>query len=246
MVLPVGDGFVAVGVTGDEAGAWISRDGVTAERVESPELAGEGVQVINRAAIISETELVAVGFERPSSGEDVSAVWASGDAGESWLRLPTDESFTSVDGSHMRGVVAGSDGRVVAGGFDGHDNGVGATTWMSQDGVEWVRSPAEPDGEPFGGEGGQEIATLVEGPNGFVAVGEDESSGDFDAAVWTSPDGIEWTKQDDSPDLGGPNDQRMIYALATPAGIIAVGYEEIGGDANGAVWTSRTGPRGRE
>jgi hypothetical protein len=140
----------------------------------------------------------------------------------------------------MRSITITGEGLVVGGGFDGHDNGVGAVVWKTGDLVTWTRFPAEVDGDPFGGDNGQEVATVLPGGPGVVAVGEDQSSGESDAAVWTTSDGSSWTRVDD-PDLTGPGDQFMIYAIQTQSGLIAVGSDDRSGDDDGAVWVSEDG-----
>jgi hypothetical protein len=73
--------------------------------------------------------------------------------------------------------------------------------------------------------------------------------GDWDAAVWVSADGIEWTRV-----YAGntePGHQNMLDIAATDAGYIAVGFDAtLGGDppwlpewvdGDGAVWTSADG-----
>jgi len=54
------------------------------------------------------------------------------------------------------------------------------------------------------------MSVTVGGP-GLVAVGLDESSGDKDAAVWTSPDGITWSRvPHDDAVFGGEDEQLMV------------------------------------
>jgi CheY-like chemotaxis protein len=65
-------------------------------------------------------------------------------------------------------------------------------------------------------------------------------TGESDAAVWTTADGSTWTRVDD-PDLTGPGDQFMIYAIQTQSGLIAVGSDDRSGDDDGAVWVSEDG-----
>jgi hypothetical protein len=242
MVLAVGDGFLAVGENGDDAGAWTSSDGEHWARVDSEQLGedGDGKQVINRAAVVSGDEVIAVGYESFGTGDDPAAVWSSPDGGSTWTRLDTADAFTSTKGARMRAVAVESDGRVVAGGFDGVQVERSAVAWTFTDAEGWSRTPDDPGGELFGGDGGQEIATIIAGPDGYVAVGEDEGSGDFDAAVWTSPDGSEWTKST-SPDLTGAGDQRLIHVLGTTSGLMAVGYADEGSGQDGAVWISENG-----
>ncbi len=58
------------------------------------------------------------------------------------------------------------------------------------------------------------------GGPGLVAVGSDAGGGDVDAAVWTSPDGITWSRVPlDEAVFGGTADQVTLGPTATrPAG----------------------------
>ena len=54
------------------------------------------------------------------------------------------------------------------------------------------------------------VGVTVGGP-GVVAVGREGSAPDTDAAVWTSPDGITWSRiPDDEAVLGGELPQEMV------------------------------------
>jgi len=108
-----------------------------------------------------------------------------------------------------------------------------AAVWRGvSDGSNW--SLEEIDGG--GGPGNQGMASVAEGESGFVAVGSDDASGNFDAAAWTSPDGASWTRvSPESPStFGGPEDQQMRRVVSGGPGFVAVGYN---GDA-AEVWTS--------
>jgi len=65
---------------------------------------------------------------------------------------------------------------------------VPATTTTIPAGVTWTRIPHNTT--IFGGPNRQEMRAVVAGGPGLVAVGYDDSGGDWDAAVWTgSPSG---------------------------------------------------------
>jgi len=72
-----------------------------------------------------------------------------------------------------------------------------------------------------------------------VAVGNDSSGGDFDAAVWTSPDGVVWSRvAHDEAVFGGDANQQVVSVATMESGIVAVGDEESGGDFDAAVWVA--------
>ncbi len=75
----------------------------------------------------------------------------------------------------------------------------------------------------------------------LVAVGAFGSSPDLtlqDAAVWTSPDGLEWTPVADE-DLGGVDGQHIWAVQPVGGRLVAVGFT-YGSDGtyDGAIWTS--------
>lgn len=118
-------------------------------------------------------------------------------------------------------------------------NGWDAAVWVSSDGANWTRVRDEPSLEVAGY---QAMYGVVAGGPGFVAVGIDdrESSGDSDAAVWTSPDGWRWTRVGhDESVFGGPDMQTMSAVASGPSGVVAVG--EDGPGRRAAVWFSPDG-----
>ena len=100
------------------------------------------------------------------------------------------------------------------------------------------------------------ISSITVGGPGLVAVGSDRTPfgdrqtastapttlppgapGD-DAAVWTSPDGITWSRVAHNMDVfGGPGDQYMNDVVAGGPGLVAVGEHDPGA----LVWTSSDG-----
>jgi hypothetical protein len=139
---------------------------------------------------------------------------------------------------------------------------VGDGIWFSPDGRSWRRvlDPRELGGR-LGGQEGQ-LDALTPFRRGFVAAGQavDPAGGQAVAAVWTSPDGTNWTRARDT-DLepatpaipaGDTTPVRgSIHSIARGGpGLVAVGgvfagsFVEgtlIGPPSEPAVWTSRDG-----
>jgi len=124
--------------------------------------------------------------------------------------------------------------------------------WTSIDGFAWSRVPH--DESVFGGEGEQQMVSVTAGSPGLVAVGWDTSSGSVDAAVWTSADGMTWSRvPHDESVFGGQHDQTMSSVAIGGPGLVAVGadgfldvdrgqltgYDDVISVA--AVWTSVDG-----
>jgi hypothetical protein len=221
-----GPGLVAVGSAENHVAAvWTSVDGITWSRVPHDDA------VFPQGWITSVTEggsgLVAVG----SAGEDSAAVWTSVD-GFVWIRVPHDEAVFGSD--VMNSVTAGGPGLVAV----GEDNG-NAAVWTSAEGATWSRVPDDESvfgdlSAPFGGPGVLSMNSVTRGGPGLVAVGSDDS----DAAVWTSVDGVTWSRvPDDDAVFGGDGEQSMSSVIVAGPGLVAVG----GDDWDAAVWTSVDG-----
>lgn len=128
---------------------------------------------------------------------------------------------------------------------------------VSSPSLTWSRVPY--DEAAFGGARGQMMKSVTVGGPGFVAVGSVENDGDADAAVWTSGDGITWSRvPHDEAVFGGAQGQWINSVTAGGPGLVAVGsdgrfshgYEDAlaygwywWGDQDGAaaVWTSIDG-----
>ena len=183
-IAPFGHGFVAVGVIGDAqtqtgAVAWVSPDGLTWERVDSPAFDG------GKAAAVVEWPadgLVAVG----TTVERREAVsWTSPD-GREWTRAPTEDSRLfksySEDGGYiqMTDVAVVGDQLIGIGGFQGLQRGT-ATSWVSGDGIHWVQAVAAPVQQQ-----GEFYAITAGGP-GAIVVGSFGAPDAYEPRVWVSP-----------------------------------------------------------
>lgn len=191
--------------------------------------------------------LVAVGVDAEPAGPSVAAVWTSAD-GVSWSRVPHSEAlvprgYSSTEGSAgMRAVTVGGPGLVA----------VGEGVWVSPDGVSWTQSSVPGDC--------QELRSVTAGGLGLVAVGhvypspplDDEGCGSAVAAVWTSPDGLTWTRvpHEDSV-FGRSSGPRYPYSFTSMSavtaggpGFVATGLEcppTVQFECDAAVWTSPDG-----
>ncbi len=184
----------------------------------------------------SEMGLVAVGVSGLTELHPV--VWVSPD-GLTWTRLPDDESVLGF-GALMRSVTAYDDG-FVAVGSDDSGGDADAAVWLSPDGLSWTR--VAHDESVFGGEvdqlPDQLMVSVAAFGGGLVAVGESSSVFEINAAVWTSPDGLDWTRV--RPDESIFDDAVTLDVTAWGGGLAAVGIDVSDGDADAAVWTSADG-----
>lgn len=209
---------------------------------------GSGHQEMQGVAAVGSNDAVAVGYDE-ARGRRVPAAWTY-DSSE-WTR-ELDARFGDIRlGAASVGTFYGvaAQGRtVVAVGAAGPIDAIGspeqdALVWTFSDG-SWRRVCREACGNSVSGGGGlgQAMYAIVHRRGGgFVAVGYDVSDEDtrFDAAVWTSPDGLEWSRVPaDAEVFGGPRDQVMRAVTETRSGLlVAVGWNR----RTGAVWTSPNG-----
>ena len=222
-----------------DAAVWTSVDGTTWVRVLDDEavFGGAGAQLMWDVTMWG-SGLVAVG----SSYNDAAA-WTSAD-GTHWTPVPHDEDvFGGPRIQEIESIAPGGPG-LVAVGWDESGEDTDGAVWTSPDGTTWTRVPD--DGAVFGGEGMQRINRVTIGGPGLVAVGMEGPDDNIDAAVWTSADGIAWTKvPPDESSLGGAGEQSMWGVARGGPGLVAVGWDGTDtGDAgvgDAAVWTSEDG-----
>jgi hypothetical protein len=253
-----GPGLVAVGSAEDldDAAVWTSVDGICWFQVPHDDAVFGGPDDQWMSDVTTGGPgLVAVGFdgchacgEEPYDESD-AAVWTSGD-GLAWSRVPHDEAL--FGGAEMTSVMAAGPGLVAVGqAVSGSDTD--AAVWTSVDGIVWSRIPH--DEEVFGGPDNQTMNDITVGGPGLVAVGRDgaalwEYSGDQVAAVWTSVDGITWSRVPRDPAVFGERQQTdrvMLGVTIGGPGLVAVGWDASDNkDAtvwspDAAVWTSVDG-----
>ena len=178
------------------------------------------------------------GFVAVGESNAVGTVWTSTD-GVSW----TARSFADLglEGGSMFSVVRGGPGFVAVGSWSGvATEGVGildeaeyevAAVWTSVDGIDWTRVPHTP---VFAAEGRNVITwDVTTGGPGLVAVGAEEGPGGIRAAVWTSPDGLKWSRV--PPDAPAFTDGAMDHIVAGGPGLVAWG-SDIWVSDDGIIW----------
>ena len=164
-----------------------------------------------RLVIWTSSRFIAAGH-----GPDGEAFFDSPD-GITWHRQP------SVDSAAFpRGLAAGARGVVAVG-----DAGTTAASWFSADGLSWVASP---DGQALHAGSGNSISmsSVTATPDGWLAVGTESgpctyfcgASNAVRAVIWTSTDGLVWTRQPDSAVLARA---QMNGVARGGSGYIAVG-----------------------
>jgi hypothetical protein len=164
-------------------------------------------------------------------GEPIVVVSADGTdiAGE-------DSGLGGPGTQRYRDVCVGPDGTAVAVGISGTDGAYDAAIRRRAPDGAWTAGEVG-DGS-FGGPGSQQVYGCAAGEDGFVAVGSDDASGDSDARVWTSTDGVAW-RRIQSGVLGGSGDQWASAAAMVPGdtgGWLIGGTDTAPGDGDIALW----------
>jgi hypothetical protein len=181
---------------------------------------------------------VAVGSDGGELGRN-AAVWVSAD-GLVWSRVVDPEGLDADGWQTMNAVTTGGPGLVAVGTSAPGVHKDDAAVWTSTDGLRWIRVPD--DSGDFSGAGDYHMADVVVGGPGLVAVGSVGSVDAGVAAVWTSQDGVVWSRVGhDDEVFGGDGWQFMTSVTLSDLGLVAVGGDGSGGDLDAAVWTSPDG-----
>ena len=213
-----------------DEGAWRDDEVVSLPGDEADE---GGTRFFTATAIRGERMVMAgTGFVGSGSEGNVDgAIFVKDGAG----RLAAVEGVPGLAGpgdEYVDAACAGPGGFVVAGAVrTGAERD--AAAWFSPDGAEWrqVSSPA------FGGPGDQTIEDCAVTAKGFVAAGSSTTGDLADAAVWTSPDGVTWTRVE-APVLAGDDAQFISGMAAEGVEVVAVGADGRSGEYEVALWHS--------
>ena len=228
-VVATGTGFVAVGSSGlrGPGAAWTSTDGASWQATPGEEALAT---LPLDAVVVTGTGLDAFGADCAGTGECVTTNQVSFD-GSAWSKVP---DFVGATGAEPVGF-ASNGGRLVGVGSEYvSPNPVvyAGRAWTSPTGGTWTQVPDSPAFAKA------EMNDVAVGPHGLVAVGSAQTDSEIgtDAAVWTSPDGLAWTRLPSQPDFA---DASMFAISDSPSGLVAVGQ----GAQGAAAWTSTDGTR---
>lgn len=194
-----------------------------------------------RPAKIPRQASVETSSPRPSDRADATpAAPPPAEAALGWQRVGDQPDFHAPHGVMEAVVAAGP--RLVAVG-DGCATGDAichAAVWTSIDGSTWTRVPDGPvfDVGAYTATRRGEMTDVIVGGPGVIAVGRSHGPTDRRAVVWTSTDGLSWTRVP----YGDVFARGTIEAVtAGGPGYVAVGGEVIGTHGRAAVWTSSDG-----
>jgi hypothetical protein len=242
---------------------WVSRNGREWARIGTRDarINEENLQYLDNPSPDQAAAIAAMELEAPP----VSVDPAGGDGTRSLAAVaPLMDGFIAV-GSLYEGedadpiVIVSPDGATIAGEVPMHrgpgiqqyndvcvsPDGVAVAVGISgstgaHDVVAAARVPGEHwyvgEGPGFTGGGDQQAFACAASEEGFVLVGSDDRSGNVDARVWTSEDGVTWTEAESSL-LGGSGSQWASAVAAVPdGGWLVGGTDTAAGDGDIALW----------
>jgi hypothetical protein len=214
MVVPGGDGLVAIGFDGEFGSmVWTSADGREWRDITQPGLESAGLV----SAVAVDGGLVAVGRGDTFDVETEQAAAFISSDGTSWRR--------AEGGPEMRGqmidVVATDMGLFAVGGIPGED---AAGIWRSSDGEIWERTGGDFE-HAF-------MWAIAEGGPSLVIAGWRRNP-EPDLAVWTSIDGVEWAL---APDPEGFEGFEGVDVIEHNGALVMVGGSVFESEAR--IWTS--------
>ena len=232
-----GEGFAAVGYRTDEFGkdpaVWVSDLGFKWKPDSVGGLVKPGDQEMVSVAPWIGTQLIAVG-DTNEDGKH-AAVWFRNGKGD-WQ---TGSDDLTLSGIQQMYAVASTRDLIVAVGTDGDPGRPHAAVWTSLNGVQWTRDTDPVDAEPAGSISSMyDIAVFGDlwVASGWIR----NSSGDEDAAIWVSSDGLAWQREggEGAEALAGPGRQEALVLARDPTGahLMALGLSEASDRIEPAVW----------
>jgi hypothetical protein len=237
-VAPLGDGFIAVGVSYNDSQVEpivvTSGDGETI-RGEDAGFTGNGTQRFRDVCVSPDGVAVAVGvrgvdgaYDAAARVRDAQGAWSAGEA--------DDDSFGGAGSQQAYGCAASEDGFIMVG-ADDRSGDSDARLWTSEDGRSWSRV----ESGMLGGAGDQWASAVTAVPSdsdgGWLVGGTDTVAGDGDVALWrVHADGSVSRRDRGEPDLAGPGEQSVNAIAVADGDIVVVGddYGRVG------VWRSGT------
>jgi hypothetical protein len=203
-------GFVAVGEgaygwsqVGSPGGmSWTSRDGVAwqASPYEKDSYAGCGFETLASTA----EGLVSLSARATVSGPPAGACMSSD--GRRWTRSPV----PALGGPEVTvSDLASGPGGLVAVGRSGDAGAI----WTSPDGAGW--SSVADAGLVDGAGSRVEVGTVGVSGDGWVAAGRQQTPGGRMLALWRSPDGMAWTRDDPVPAVPSTGEPIGLATMAS-------------------------------
>jgi len=210
-----GPGFIAVGTeqaaTADggfavDAVVWVSPDGETWERIDSPVFGAGAAELGDRIGqlgtqwmsevVTNGDRIIAVGYE-----DYAAAVWTSVD-GYTWERVVDDDLPPGTTDSYMDAVATYEGGFIAVGRHRGD-----AAVWLSPDGLDWTEVVNDDLRGDSDGQVSLEDVAAFDG--GFVAVGDKgwanpgEGTETYELFLAFSQDGRNWERVPVVDELSG-------------------------------------------
>jgi hypothetical protein len=213
------------------AQVWTSADG-GASWSDIPDQEGFVGSSMNAVTVSADGDWVAVGA---SATDRLGLTWTSPD-GANWTRAADQETF--VEAELLDVTAGGADGPAFI--AVGGSPIIQGTVWISDDGVDWTQTAGGEALDPAFNNSSIQAVTI--GGPGYVAAGYTIEIANFDAAFWTSTDGLSWIPAND-PEGAGDEQPIEDVAAAPDGSLVAVGFGLL---ERGSVWFSADGTDWRE
>ena len=241
----------AAGSFVDEAGQhrpglWTSTDSITWSRVATAPITpyGEVSELYSVAA--SGNGLAALGMATGGAhGNPRTVSWLLGAEGALHEVAAGFELYNGVRQISVRSIVAGPHGWVIFGSRNNRNEALGATSWTSATGDDFVihDNDAALSSRPHEQLLGLDVTTQ---DARLLAVGERfarrNGTADTDGIAWTSPDGVLWQRWTPAGlNLGGPQAQRAQRIDASGQRILIGGTETDARRTRFVAWVSGDG-----
>ena len=231
-VASTAEGFVGARNTPDGPRFFASDDGRTWEATTGD--GDQGLGEVSDMAVGQDGQMVvAVGYLEVSNSQgtldaSTAIAWRSPD-GRSWERAPDQDAFVVdvIGGTHMFAVAATATGWVALGSAP-NDGAYDSGAWTSPDGIRWTRIPAL--ASPTGRDAHPSAMTWTGAE--LVAIGSISGPESSVGAMWTSPDGTDWSLVDQL--ILGDGGQTAV--IADSAIVLAVGAETAADHSVGVAW----------
>jgi hypothetical protein len=209
-------------------GLWTSADAISWTRIETAPITFYGQISELYSVAASPRGLVALGAATGGAhGNPRTVSWVLDVDGTLHEVAAAFELYNGVRQVSVRSVTAGPNGFVILGSRVNRNGNVGAASWTSPDGADFVIHDDDPELSSSDAEQkfGLDIASSGDR---VIAVGErtifSADGGDTDGVAWTSADGVGWTPwAPDGLELGGAFQQRSQRIAIDGARILIAG-----------------------
>jgi hypothetical protein len=231
--------FVPVGADQDASAPALVASQLALEqgKVTFPPAGGPGSRTLSAVAPLGDG-FIAVGSVYnnndgiPETPPDTDALVAV--SGDGVSIAAEDPVLNGLEAQRLLDVCVGKDGSVVAVGMS--ETSGQSDVAIRHRGVDGIWGGPTTSDPTMAGPGDQQAVACAASDDGFLVVGTDKRSGNDDARVWSSSDGVNW-QEIPAGALGGVGDQAAdAVAPLRDGGWLVAGTDTTSGDSDVALW----------